>query len=44
VIRFKGGKMVEHRDTFDMMNFLDKLGILDARMLKRLKDIGLRPR
>lgn len=44
VIRFKRGKMVEHRDTFDMMNFLDKLGILDARMLKRLKEVGLRPR
>jgi predicted ester cyclase len=44
IVRLKSGKMVEHRDTFDMMNFLDKLGILDAKMLKRLEEIGLRPR
>lgn len=44
VIRLKRGRMVEHRDTFDMMNFLDKLGLLDAKMLKRLKEVGLRPR
>jgi len=44
VVRFKGGKMIEHRDTFDQMAFLDKLGLLDAKMLTHLKRLGLRPR
>ena len=44
VIRLKGGKMVEHRDSFDFLRFVDKLGILDEPMLKHLSDIGLRPK
>ena len=44
VVRFKTGKMTEHRDSFDFMSYLDKLGMLDARMLTKLKKVGLRAR
>lgn len=42
VVRLAGGKIVEHRDTFDQMGFLDKLGVLDSAMLQQLRDSGLR--
>jgi predicted ester cyclase len=41
-VRFVEGKQVEHRDTFDLMGFLDKLGVLDPAMLEQLRDAGLR--
>jgi predicted ester cyclase len=43
-VRIVDGKQVEHRDTFDLMGFLDKLGVLDAGMLDTLRSAGLRPR
>jgi steroid delta-isomerase-like uncharacterized protein len=43
VCRLQDGKIIEHRDMFDMMGFLDKLGLLDADMLSHLQSIGLRP-
>jgi hypothetical protein len=39
-VRFVRGKQVEHRDTFDLMGFLDKLGVPDPAMLERLRDSG----
>jgi predicted ester cyclase len=41
-VRFTKGKQIEHRDTFDLMGFLDKLGVLDQEMLQTLRDRGLR--
>lgn len=43
VCRLHNGKMLEHRDTFDMYGFLDRLGLLDAEMMEHLKSIGMRP-
>lgn len=42
-VRIVDGKQVEHRDTFDHLGFLDKLGVLDAAMLEQLRTAGLRP-
>lgn len=41
-VRLAKGKQVEHRDTFNLMGFLDKLGVLDSAMLKKLREAGLR--
>lgn len=41
-VRLAKGKQVEHRDTFDLMGFLDKLGVLDPAMLQQLRDSGFR--
>jgi len=41
-VRLAEGKQVEHRDTFDLMGFLDKLGVLDQAMLQQLRDPGFR--
>lgn len=41
-VRLARGKQVEHRDTFNLMGFLDKLGVLDSAMLKKLREVGLR--
>ena len=41
-IRLADGKQVEHRDTFDFMGFLDKLGVLDPPMLEQLSKMGFR--
>ena len=42
-VRLARGKQVEHRDTFNVMAFLDKLGVLDAAMLRKLREVGFRP-
>jgi|SRR6185437_7474538 len=42
-VRLAKGKQVEHRDTFNLMGFLQKLGVLDAAMLRKLKEVGFRP-
>ena len=41
-VRLADGKQVEHRDTFNLMGFLDKLGVLDSDMLEKLRESGLR--
>jgi len=42
VVRLAKGKQVEHRDTFDLLGFLDRLGVLDSAMLRQLRESGLR--
>jgi predicted ester cyclase len=41
-VRLDNGKQVEHRDSFSLMGFLDKLGVLDQAMLETLRESGLR--
>ena len=41
-VRLADGKQVEHRDTFSLMDFLDRLGVLDPAMLEQLRAAGLR--
>lgn len=40
--RLKDGKIVEHVDSSDVLEFLDKLGLLDQEMLQQLQKMGVR--
>lgn len=35
------GRIVEHTDTFNVVTFLDKLGLMDGEMLERIKKEGI---
>ncbi len=42
ILRLKDGKIIEHRDSADPMVFMDKLGLLDERMLNIMRASGVR--
>jgi predicted ester cyclase len=35
------GRIVEHMDTFNVVTFMDKLGLMDAEMLQQIREAGL---